>query len=68
IGWVVKNADEFSMLLARLTEHPEEVVERRQAAEKIRHLHTWDQRAREVVEALREAAKGPHNGNRIRKR
>ena len=68
IGWVVKDSDEFAMLLARLTEHPGEVVERRQAVEKIRHLHTWDQRAREVVEALREAEKGPHSENRTMKK
>ncbi len=68
IGWVVQNADEFTMLLRRLAEHPGEIVERRQAVESIRHLHTWDQRAREVVEALRGAGPAAHTENEITKR
>ena len=68
IGWVVQNTDEFTMLLRRLAEHPGEIVERRQAVESIRHLHTWDQRAREVVEALRGAGPAAHTENEITKR
>ena len=60
IGWVVQNSDEFAILLRRLAEHPEEVAKRQQAVERIRHLHTWDQRAREVVEALRRARTNTH--------
>ena len=60
IGWVVDDAGEFTMLLRRLAEHPQEVVDRRKAVERIRHLHTWDQRAREVVKALGEIRKRRH--------
>ena len=56
-GWVVSGVDEFSQLLCRLAAHPEEIEGRRRNVEVLRVRHTWEARAREVVETLRNIRK-----------
>lgn len=57
IGWVVRyGTDELQRLLDRLAEHPEEVAEKAARAREVREEHTWEARARQVVEDLTGAS------------
>lgn len=61
LGWVVQNPAEFEQLLQRLSDHPEELAEARQRVLAARENHTWEARAREVVEVLRAVRDGKVN-------
>ena len=53
LGWVVENPAEFNQLLQRLVDDPAELEEKRQHVIAVRERHSWEARAREVVEVLR---------------
>jgi glycosyltransferase involved in cell wall biosynthesis len=53
LGWVISSPAEFQQLLARLAQNPRELADARQRVHEAREHHTWEARAREVVEVLR---------------
>ncbi len=53
LGWVIDTPDEFRGLLQRLADDPAELARARARVGVARENHTWESRAREVVEALR---------------
>lgn len=53
LGWVVSSPAEFRNLLGRLAENPGELQRVRRRVLRARERHTWEARAREVVEVLR---------------
>lgn len=53
LGWVVENTAEFNQLLQRLVDDPAELEEKRHHVIAARERHSWEARAREVVEVLR---------------
>ena len=53
LGWVVSSPAEFRNLLGRLAESPGELQSARRRILRARERHTWEARAREVVEVLR---------------
>ena len=52
LGWVIRNPDEFAQLVGRLAKHPQELQQARRRVLEARERHTWEARAREVVEVL----------------
>lgn len=55
LGWVVGSPAEFTKLLEHLAENPEELQRMRERVLRARERHTWEERAREVVDVLRKA-------------
>ncbi len=55
LGWVVSGPAEFTKLLKYLAENPEELQRTRERVLHVRERHTWEERAREVVDVLRQA-------------
>ena len=53
LGWMVSSPAEFRNLLGRLAENPGELQRVRRRVLRARERHTWEARAREVVEVLR---------------
>jgi hypothetical protein len=66
LGWVVSSPAEFRNLLGRLAENPGELQNARRRILRARERHTWEARAREVVEVLRavRARKGAGSDSR----
>ena len=66
LGWVVSSPAEFRNLLGRLAENPGELQRARRRILRARERHTWEARAREVVEVLRavRARKGEGSDSR----
>lgn len=54
IGWVVANVSKFRELLVKLQRQPEEIANKRHQAEKVRHNHTWLQRAQTVANVMKQ--------------
>ena len=52
MGGVVKSVEEASRLLDYLRNHPEDVDVMKQHAHAVRLRHTWEERARQVVQTL----------------
>jgi glycosyltransferase involved in cell wall biosynthesis len=52
IGWVVRSVEEASRLLDFLRNHPEDVDLMKQHVCEARLRHTWEERARQVVQTL----------------
>jgi len=59
IGWVVDGPREFRDLLSHLRENPCEIEKVRQRVLEVREQHSWESRAREVVETLTQVVAGP---------
>ena len=53
IGWVIESPAEFGKLLDHLARNPADLQEARERVRRARVRHTWEARAREVVETLR---------------
>ena len=56
LGWVVASARELRLLLNNLKVNPNLIAEKRELVKKIRHRHTWQARASQVIATL--CAKG----------
>ena len=54
IGWVVKSVNEASNLLEYLGDHREDIEVMKQRVCEVRLRHTWEERARQVVQTLTE--------------
>ena len=53
LGWVVQTPQEFHQLLRRLADDPTALADARERVVAARERHTWEARAREVLEVLR---------------
>ncbi len=52
IGWVVRSVEEASDLLEYLRDHREDIDAMKQRVSEVRLRHTWEERARQVVQTL----------------
>jgi len=53
IGWTIDpDPESIAALLTHLLNHPEVIAEKKENVEKIRRYHTWEQRAKAVIEAF----------------